>query len=77
MIVTTQLGYSLAGIAGGVGCAIWLTRLLDSLLFGVAPGDPIVFASAVAVLAAVAAVSAWIPARRAARIDPLVALRES
>jgi putative ABC transport system permease protein len=77
MIVTTQLGYSLAGIAAGVGCAIWLTRLLDSLLFGVAPGDPIVFASAVAVLATVAAVSAWIPARRAARIDPLVALRES
>lgn len=53
MIVTTQLGYSLAGISAGVVCAVWLTRLLDSLLFGVAPGDPTVFASAVTVLATV------------------------
>jgi ABC-type antimicrobial peptide transport system permease subunit len=77
MIVMTHLGYSLAGLAVGVGCAIWMTRLLTAFLFGVEPVDPISFVSAVVVLIVVATASAWIPARRAARIDPLVALRMS
>ena len=75
MILMTHLGYSLAGIAGGVGCAAWLTRLLTAFLFGIAPWDPAAFAAAVIVLASVAALAAWIPARHAARIDPLIALR--
>jgi putative ABC transport system permease protein len=77
MVVMTHLGYSLAGLAGGMGCAVWMTRLLTAFLFGIAPGDPTSFVSAVIVLIVVAAVSAWIPARRAARIDPVIALRTS
>jgi predicted permease len=76
-VVVTQLGYSLAGVVAGAGCALWLTRLLTSFLFGVTPWAPMPFASAIAALAVVAALSAWIPAWRAARIDPLIALRES
>jgi ABC-type antimicrobial peptide transport system permease subunit len=52
-----------------------LTRLLTTFLFGITPWDPVAFSSAVIVLALVAAVAAWIPARHAARIDPLIALR--
>ena len=77
MVVASQMGYSLGGIACGVAGTVWLTRLLSAFLFGVAPGDPTAFASAVGALLVVAALSAWIPARRAARIDPLIALRES
>jgi putative ABC transport system permease protein len=77
MVVMTQLGYSLAGLAGGIACAVWMTRLLTAFLFGITPGDPASFVSAVIVLIVVAAASAWIPARRAARIDPLIALRTS
>jgi ABC-type antimicrobial peptide transport system permease subunit len=68
---------SLVGIACGVVGAVWLTPLLAAFLFGVGPGNLVAFASAVTVLTAVALVSAWITARRAARIDPLITLRES
>ena len=68
---------ALTGIGALVGiplslAAIGLTR---GLLFGVAPHDPWTVAAAVAVLLGVAALAAWIPARRAARIDPMEALR--
>jgi len=76
MMVTTQLGYSLAGIVAGVACAVWLTRLLTSFLFGVTPWTPTAFGVAVTLLAVVAGLSAWIPARRAVRIDPSIALRQ-
>jgi len=51
------------------------TRLIRSLLFGVGLGDPAAITGAVLVLAAVAALAGYLPARRAARVDPLVALR--
>lgn len=62
-------------VSGLVGAAI-MTRIFQSMLFGVAPSDPISFLSASAVLAAVAFFACYIPARRATRVDPLVALRE-
>jgi hypothetical protein len=51
-------------------------RLVTSLLFGVRPGDPLQLADAVLILAATTAVAAYVPARRAARLDPMAALQE-
>jgi predicted permease len=67
----------LAGIGLAVGTAVsWaVARALGGLLFGVTAGDPATFAGMVAVLAGIAAAASWVPARRAARIDPAVALR--
>jgi ABC-type antimicrobial peptide transport system permease subunit len=59
---------------GGVG-ALLLTGLARTILFGVTPSDPRAFAVAASILAAAAAVAGWLPARRASRVDPLVALR--
>ncbi len=63
------------GLAAGLGTAIASGRLLQSLLFGVTARDTVSLASAAILLGAVAMVAAWIPARRAAAVDPLVALR--
>ena len=64
-----------AGIAVGVVASLALTRVLSALLFGVGPMDPLTYAAMSAALAAVAVLATWIPARRASRIDPVVALR--
>jgi putative ABC transport system permease protein len=64
------------GIVIGLGCSLALTRTIRGLLYEVSPGDPTSLAIAVAVLAAVSALAAWIPSRRAARVDPIVALRQ-
>ncbi|HET7462506.1 MAG TPA: ABC transporter permease [Longimicrobium sp.] len=66
---------TLAGIVVGAAGALLLSRLLASLLFEVRPADPATFAAAAAVLAVVALAAAWLPARRAAKIDPTSALR--
>jgi ABC-type antimicrobial peptide transport system permease subunit len=63
------------GVAVGVPVAFALTRLLQSQLYGIGPHDPLTIGAAVAALLAVAAGAAWVPARRAAKTDPLVALR--
>jgi ABC-type antimicrobial peptide transport system permease subunit len=64
------------GIVVGVPSALVFTVLITKLLYGVKPNDPISIAGAVIVMIAVACLAAWIPARRAAHIDPMVALRE-
>ena len=64
-----------AGVAVGIPIALALTRVIRSVLFGVGPHDPATLVGAVVLFLAVAAGAAWIPARRAARIDPMTALR--
>lgn len=63
------------GIILGLPCAIAATRLIGHMLFGVAPGDPLTFTAAAAILLAVGAVAGYWPARRATKIDPIAALR--
>ena len=66
---------ALIGIAvGGVG-SLFLTRLLSGLVYGVSTTDPLAFGGVVALLAAVALLASWLPARRAARVDPMDVLR--
>jgi ABC-type antimicrobial peptide transport system permease subunit len=75
MVVRESIAVVGAGLVLGVGLALATSRVLEGLLVGVAPTDPRVYAAAAAVLATVALVASWLPARRASRIDPLVALR--
>ena len=64
-----------AGIGLGLAGALLMTRVLRTLLFGVTPTDPFVFAAIVVLLSATAWLATYVPARRAARLDPLVTLR--
>jgi ABC-type antimicrobial peptide transport system permease subunit len=63
------------GLALGLGGAIAVTRLFSKLLFGVSATDPFTFAAVAAVLACVGMLASFLPARRASRVDPMVALR--
>jgi ABC-type antimicrobial peptide transport system permease subunit len=64
-----------AGLVIGLLGSFALTRLISKLLFGVAPTDPLTFASVSAILLGIGVLASWIPARRATRIDPIAALR--
>jgi predicted permease len=75
LIVGQSLGSALAGIGVGLAAALALTRLLSSQLFGVSAHDPLTFAAVALLLTLVALLACWIPARRATKVDPLVALR--
>ena len=75
MIVAQGMVLTMIGTAVGVVSALLVTRMMSSLLFGVSAADPVTFAAIPVLLAAVAFVACWVPARRATRVDPLVALR--
>jgi predicted permease len=69
------LALTAAGIALGIGISLVLARVLSALLFGVGPMDPITYAAVSGALAAIALVATYLPARRASRVDPTIALR--
>jgi ABC-type antimicrobial peptide transport system permease subunit len=77
MVVGETAGTVGFGLAAGVAVAAFAAPRLESLLFGVAPLDPLTFAGAVLLLASVAGIAAYIPARRAARANPVRSLRAS
>jgi putative ABC transport system permease protein len=76
LVVRQGIGVAACGIGLGVVAALASTRVLGAMLFGVEPWDLPTFAAAGTLLALVAAAAAWMPARRAARVDPVAALRE-
>jgi putative ABC transport system permease protein len=75
LIIGQGLAHALIGTLVGGAAAFGLTRFLSTQLFGVTSTDPITFAAVALILMAVALVSCWIPARRAMKVDPMVALR--
>jgi putative ABC transport system permease protein len=64
-----------SGVAAGTIAALFLSRTITKMLFDVTPTDPVTFAGVAAVLMAVALFAAYVPARRATRVDPIIALR--
>jgi predicted permease len=75
MVLRHGLLLCLVGIAVGISGAFAVIHLMKSLIFGVSPTDPVTFVSVAILLAGVAFFACWIPARRASRVDPMVALR--
>ena len=76
LVLRQGVSLAFAGVVvGGVG-AFWLSRLLTKLLFGVSASDPLTFFGVAALLTGIAALACYVPARRAARVDPVLAMRE-
>jgi predicted permease len=75
MVVVQGMQLALVGVVTGVGSALGLTRLMSSLLYGVKPWDPITIALVAVLLSGVTLLATYLPARRASRVDPMVALR--
>jgi ABC-type antimicrobial peptide transport system permease subunit len=76
MVMSESLLLVLIGSVIGLAAALATTRLIAGMLFGLTPNDPLTLALATLLLLAVAALAGWLPARRAAQVDPLVALRD-
>lgn len=75
MLVRQATTLTLLGVAAGLLCAVLMTRLMSSLLFEVSSTDPLIFVGATLLVTIVATIACYLPARRAVRVDPLVALR--
>ena len=77
LIVRRGVLLALIGVAVGLAVAVAATRVLASLLFGVTPHDALTYAGVAIALLVVAATASLLPARRAAQVDPLIALRDA
>ncbi|HYT73161.1 MAG TPA: FtsX-like permease family protein, partial [Vicinamibacterales bacterium] len=75
MVVRQGMALAIAGVIIGLAASFGLARLITAFLFGVTARDPLVFAGVPALLTAVALVAVWLPARRASKVDPIIALR--
>jgi predicted permease len=75
LVVGRVMSFVLGGIVVGIAGALALTRLLETMLYGMPPRDPIVIAGVSLLLAGTALLASWLPARRATRIDPMIVLR--
>ncbi len=77
MVLRRGLGLAAAGSGLGVVAALIVSHLMAGLLYGVSPSDPLTFIGLTAVLVVVALAACYIPARRAMRVDPIIALRQT
>jgi putative ABC transport system permease protein len=75
MVMRHGITLTAAGVLVGIGASLALSKLIASQLFGVRPSDPVTIVSVLLVMMAVAAAAAYLPARRAASVDPVIALR--
>ncbi|MEP6768727.1 MAG: FtsX-like permease family protein [Acidobacteriota bacterium] len=76
LVLSRALRLAAAGALAGPCAAFFGTRAMRTLLFQVAPGDPVSVGAGAAVVVAIALLAAWLPARRATKIDPITALRQ-
>jgi ABC-type antimicrobial peptide transport system permease subunit len=75
MVLRSGAGLAVLGLAIGAVVYLTLARVLESMVYGVGPRDPVVMSAGLALLLVAALVASWLPARRAARVDPVEALR--
>jgi ABC-type antimicrobial peptide transport system permease subunit len=76
-VIGRTMRFALVGISIGVVASLAVSRLIASLLFRTAPSDPLTFIGMVVLLGAVALLAGYLPARRASKIDPMIALRSN
>ena len=75
LVVRGGMALAGVGVLAGLAFALGLSRLMQSVLYGIAPTDPVTFGGVALLLLTVALAACWLPARRATRVDPATALR--